>query len=195
MGTHSLRLDVFSVNNFIDPQVCDQLRAEANQSVSVPAQVTKAKGRVDIDMRRTRRINVSPRTVQQIEAYFQELKPQLETYYNIPVSGFEKFQFLLYREGDFYKRHSDKNDKVDSPTYIRARRISVVIFLNDESQPGQLDSYTGGTLVIWNQRDSQKIALRVKGETGKVIAFPSELIHEVEPVQSGERYSIVNWFF
>ena len=195
MGTHSPRLDVFSVNNFIDPQVCDELRAEANQSVSVPAQVTKSKGRVDIDMRRTHCLKVSPRTEQQIEAYFQELKPQLETYYDIRVSGFEKFQFLLYREGDFYKRHADKNDKVDSPPYIKARLISVVIFLNDESQRDELDSYTGGTLVIWNHRDSQKIGFRIKGETGKLIAFPSDLIHEVEPVQSGQRYSIVNWFF
>jgi SM-20-related protein len=191
---HSPLLDVFSINNFIDPHVCDELRAAAKQSVSVPAQVTKSKGRVDIEMRRTRRLNVLPQT-EQIEAYFQELKPQLETYYDIRLSGFEKLQFLLYREGDFYKRHADKNDKVDSPAYIKARCISVVIFLNDEGQRGQLDSYTGGTLVLWNHRDSQSIGLRVKGETGKVIAFPSDLIHEVEPVQSGERYSIVNWFF
>jgi SM-20-related protein len=104
----------------------------------------------------------------------------------MPLSGVESFQFLLYREGDFYKRHADKNDRIDTPDYIKARRVSIVIFLDDETI-----SYTGGTLAVWGPAGP----IRVKGETGKVVAFRSELMHEVEPVQSGERYSIVSWYF
>jgi predicted 2-oxoglutarate/Fe(II)-dependent dioxygenase YbiX len=195
LDTDSPRLDVFSAANFVDARVCNELIAEAKTSASFPAQVTKSKGRVDVDMRRTSRLIVSDQTAQRIAAYFQELKPQLETYYDLSLSGFEKFQFLLYRKGDFYKRHADKNDKTDSPAYIRARRISVVIFLNHEGQHDEPDSYTGGGLVIWTGQDPQKIPSRIEGEIGKVIAFPSELMHEVEMVKSGERYSIVNWFF
>jgi predicted 2-oxoglutarate/Fe(II)-dependent dioxygenase YbiX len=116
----------------------------------------------------------------------QELKPQLETYFQIPLSGVEHFQFLLYREGDFYKRHADKNDRADTPAYIKARRVSIVIFLDDET----ID-YIGGTLVIWNLAKS----LRVQGETGKMVAFSSHLMHEVETLRSGERHSIVTWYF
>ena len=70
-----------------------------------------------------------------------------------------------------------------------------MLFLNNESQEDQPDSYTGGTLVIWNCGNPQKPVLRVEGETGKVTAFPSDLMHQIEAVRSGERYSIVNWFF
>jgi predicted 2-oxoglutarate/Fe(II)-dependent dioxygenase YbiX len=137
-------------------------------------------------MRRTSRLFVSAEKEQQINHYLQELKPRLETHFQTRLSGVESFQFLLYREGDFYRRHADKNDRADTPAYIKARRVSIVIFMNDETI-----SYTGGTLKIWNLAGP----VRVQGETAKVVAFPSELMHEVEPVRSGERYSIVTWYF
>jgi predicted 2-oxoglutarate/Fe(II)-dependent dioxygenase YbiX len=194
LDTHPLLPNLFIAKNFLDTDVCRELRAQAEQSVAAPAQVTKATGRVDVSMRQTSRLSFSTETEEFINVYFRRLKPQLEKYYDIQLSGFEKFQFLLYSKGDFYKRHADRNDKPESPDYIKARRISVVVFLSNESQTNKPDSYTGGTLVVWNN-DPQKTPLRIEGEVGKLIAFPSDLMHEVEPVQSGKRYSIVNWFF
>ena len=186
MSSQSAASDVFTATNFIDASACVDLKAEAKQSSAIPAQVTKAKGRVDLDMRRTSRLFVSHEKELQITGYLQELKPLLQTYFQLPLSGFENFQFLLYRDGDFYKRHADKNDLTETPDYIKARRVSVVIFLDAESEV-----YTGGTLVIWTGAEP----FRVEGETGKVVAFRSELLHEVEPIQSGERHSIVTWYF
>jgi predicted 2-oxoglutarate/Fe(II)-dependent dioxygenase YbiX len=186
LSSQSAPSDVFIAANFIDASACAELKAEARQSSAIPAQVTKAKGRVDLDMRRTSRLFVSAEKEIQITGYLQELKPMLETYFQLSLSGFEKFQFLLYRNGDFYKRHADKNDRAESPDYIKARLISVVIFLDAESE-----SYTGGTLVISSDAEQ----FRVEGETGKVVGFRSELLHEVEPVRSGERHSIVTWYF
>ena len=137
-------------------------------------------------MRRTSRLFISPEKEQQITGYLQELKPRLENHFHVRLSGVESFQFLLYREGDFYKRHADKNDRADTPAYIKARRVSIVIFLNDETV-----GYSGGTLRVWSLSGPN----RVQGQTGKAVAFPSEMKHEVEPVQSGERYSIVSWYF
>ena len=194
MDTHPLPPNLFIAKNFLDIDVCRELRAQAEQSVAAPAQVTKATGRVDVSMRQTSRLSFSVETEELINAYFRRLKPQLEKYYAVQLTGFEKFQFLLYSKGDFYKRHADRNDKPESPDYIKARRISVVIFLSTENQTNKPDNYTGGTLVVWNS-DPQKTPLRIEGEVGKLIAFPSDLMHEVEPVQSGKRYSIVNWFF
>ena len=170
----------------MEPVVCADLIADARRSLAVPAKVTKAKGRVDVDMRRTSRLFVSAEKEQQINHYLQELKPRLELHFQIPLSGVESFQFLLYREGDFYKRHADKNDRPEMPDYIKARRVSIVIFLDDETI-----SYTGGTLVVWSLTGP----IRVQGQAGKVVAFQSELMHEVEPIQSGARYSIVSWYF
>jgi SM-20-related protein len=35
----------------------------------------------------------------------------------------------------------------------------------------------------------------VQGETGALIAFPSEMLHEVTPITRGERFTIVSWFY
>jgi predicted 2-oxoglutarate/Fe(II)-dependent dioxygenase YbiX len=185
------RPDVFIAENFIEAHVCSELKAAAKQSSAAPAQVTKSTGRVDLDMRRTSRLFLPAEKEVQITSYLQKLKPQLETYFDLELKGFENFQFLLYREGDFYKRHADKNDRVESPDYIKARQISVVIFLNHETLSDDPDGYEGGTLVIWSHGE----ALRVQGETGKVIAFPSNLMHQVEAVKARERYSLVSWYF
>jgi predicted 2-oxoglutarate/Fe(II)-dependent dioxygenase YbiX len=186
LSTYSSAPDVFITANFIEPAVCADLIAEAKGSSPVAAQVTKGKGRVDLDMRRTSRLFVSAEQEQQINRYLQELKPKLEAHFQTPLSGVESFQFLLYREGDFYKRHADRNDRAETPAYIKARRVSIVVFMNTETI-----GYTGGTLKIWNLSGP----IRVPGEAGKVVAFQSELMHEVEPVRSGERYSIVSWYF
>jgi len=186
LSNYSSAPDVFIADNFIEPFICADLIADARRSSAVPAKVTKAKGRVDLDMRRTSRLFVSVEKEQQINHYLQELKPRLEVHFQMPISGVESFQFLLYREGDFYKRHADKNDLLETPDYIKARRVSIVVFLNAETI-----SYTGGTLGVWSGAGP----IRVQGETGKVVAFRSELMHEVEAVQSGERYSIVSWYF
>jgi len=186
LSNYSSAPDVFIAANFIETVVCADLIADARRSSAVPAKVTKAKGRVDLDMRRTSRLFVSAEKEQQINHYLQELKSRLEVHFQMPLSGVESFQFLLYGEGDFYKRHADKNDRPETPDYIKARRVSIVIFLNDETI-----SYTGGTLAVWSLAGP----IRVQGETGKVVAFRSELMHEVEPVHSGERYSIVSWYF
>jgi predicted 2-oxoglutarate/Fe(II)-dependent dioxygenase YbiX len=184
---------VFIAKNFLESNICRELRVEAEKCVALPAQVTKATSRVDVNMRQTSRLSFSSATEVRINNLFRQLKPHLEEHYDVKLSGFEKFQFLLYGAGDFYKRHADRNDKPESPHFIKARRISLVLFLGNQDQTNDPDSYTGGTLVVWD--DSLETPFRIEGEAGKLIAFPSDLVHEVEPVTSGKRYSIVNWFF
>lgn len=185
---------LFIDKNFLDIDLCRKLRAQAEQSAGVPAQVTKSTGRVDVTMRQTSRLSFSTQTEELINSHLRQLQPQLEKYFDVRLSGFEKLQFLRYRQGDFYKPHADRNDKPESPDYIKARRISIVIFLNSQSRKDQPDSYSGGTFVVWNS-NLLRTPMRMEGEVGKLIAFPSNLVHEVEPVKTGERYSIVNWFF
>lgn len=186
--------NLFIDKNFLDIDVCRELRTQAEQTVGVPAQVTKTTGRVDVTMRQTSRLSYSTQTEELIDSHLRHLQPQLENYFDVQLSGFEKFQFLLYRTGDFYKPHADRNNKPESPDYIKARRISIVIFLSNQSREEQPDHHSGGTFVVWNS-NLQKTPVRIEGEVGKIIAFPSDLVHEVEPVRSGKRYSIVNWFY
>jgi predicted 2-oxoglutarate/Fe(II)-dependent dioxygenase YbiX len=44
-------------------------------------------------------------------------------------------------------------------------------------------------------REGGSIGLPVTGEAGSLIAFPSDMVHEVTPVSRGERYTVVSWFY
>ena len=173
-----------------------ELRAEARQSVAVPARVTKAESRVDIEQRRTSRVFVSPENEELVSKRLKDAQLRIAEHYKIELSGCEAPQFLLYKPGDFYKAHRDKSDSPNTPQYIKDRRLSVVIFLSTEgAEPG---GYTGGSLMIYlvpSDEAGRKVEFPLPGKEGQLVAFPSALKHEVEPVRSGERYSIVSWYF
>ena len=90
------------------------------------------------------------------------------------------YTLLRYQEGGFFKEHVDVTR--DHPV-LGHRRLSVVLFCNDD--------YEGGNLVFPRQ------GVTIEPETGLMVMFPSGFTHphEVEPVASGTRYTIVSWFF
>jgi predicted 2-oxoglutarate/Fe(II)-dependent dioxygenase YbiX len=104
----------------------------------------------------------------------------------------------LYREGDFFRAHPDDSAKADAPDFVRRRSVSAVVFLNGVS-PTESDGYSGGSLVFYGLMDDgtseESVGLALAGETGLLIAFPSELVHSVSPITAGERYTLVGWFF
>ena len=51
------------------------------------------------------------------------------------------------------------------------------------------DAYEGGALVIEDRVESRGFRLKA----GELILYPSDTLHEVQPVTSGERVAIVGW--
>jgi len=94
------------------------------------------------------------------------------------VSGLQPFQFTEYSVGEFYGWHKDSS--VDNPTFSN-RFYSTVIQLNDE--------YTEGELQL--NIDGNEITL--EPGLGTLYMFPSYTLHQVKPITSGVRYSLVNW--
>lgn len=90
----------------------------------------------------------------------------------------EGMQFTKYTSpSGFYGMHMDKMFN-NVP-----RKLSVVIQLSDQSE------YEGGELIL---HTSSKPEIMDKS-SGKLIAFPSYIMHEVKPVTKGTRYSLVFW--
>jgi predicted 2-oxoglutarate/Fe(II)-dependent dioxygenase YbiX len=91
---------------------------------------------------------------------------------NIEDSGYE---LLKYETGGFYKQHIDSFKTIP-------RIVSCSFILND--------GYEGGEFAFFNQKAIYKI------NKGACIMFPSNFMypHEIMPVTSGTRYSIVTWF-
>jgi len=100
-------------------------------------------------------------------------------YFKFNLFGFiEGFQFTHYRAPDGnYKKHVDRGKDM----YVR--KLSLSVQLSDPN------SYEGGNFVLYE--GSEPIVL--PKEQGKLIAFPSYVLHEVQPVTKGERYSLVAW--
>lgn len=100
-------------------------------------------------------------------------------FFNFDIYGFiEGFQFTHYKEPDGkYQKHVDKAYN----GYIR--KLSLSIQLSDPN------SYEGGDFVL----HEGSFPTTLPKEQGKLILFPSYVLHEVKPVTKGERYSLVAW--
>jgi predicted 2-oxoglutarate/Fe(II)-dependent dioxygenase YbiX len=85
------------------------------------------------------------------------------------------YELLRYKEGQFYTQHTDSFK-------ARPRAVSCSFILND--------NYEGGEFAFFNRE------LKYKPKKGSCIMFPSNFMypHEIMPVTSGTRYSIITWF-
>ena len=100
-----------------------------------------------------------------------------EENYNFDLGQEIEIKLLRYDSGGHYKTHIDIGQKgMES-----RRKLSFTILLND--------SYEGGKLNFIGMKDR----LESNPKIGDMIAFPSYLLHEVEPVTSGIRWVLVGW--
>ena len=91
-------------------------------------------------------------------------------------------EFLKYPAGGGrYKAHIDTSLTLDEENKFETRKLTVLAFLNDD--------FKGGKFFL--QTSDQKIYPPQK--KGTVLVFPSFLVHGVEDVEEGERYSVVCW--
>ncbi|MES2959682.1 MAG: 2OG-Fe(II) oxygenase [Pseudomonadota bacterium] len=96
--------------------------------------------------------------------------------YGFEASQFrEGFQFTRYEVGDYYGPHFDIG-----PGKLTERKLSLTVQL---SSP---DDYSGGELLIYPEFVAPK-------EQGAMTVFPSFMCHDVRPVKTGVRYSLVSW--
>jgi len=83
-----------------------------------------------------------------------------------------------YREGDFYGPHED------SPIQSGIRAdLSYTLFL---SEPGE---YEGGELLLGEGDAATPIKLPARA----LVCYPTGLLHQVQPVRSGQRLVMVGW--
>ena len=88
-----------------------------------------------------------------------------------------QFDFLIYNEGDFFKRHKD----VYMEPELKDHRIWTTITMLHHS-----DDLQGGELCI---EDCDPISL----QQGETVIFKSELEHEAHKVIQGTRKVLVAW--
>jgi SM-20-related protein len=186
-------LDLQVVRNFFDADTCRKLIAEMCKATGRAA-VTYGKGEVAVDerVRRVSRVSVSKETMVSVTARLAQQRDPISQHFGINLANLEEPQFLRYRTGDFFVAHQDGNTGLVNLDSDRTRRISVSIFLNTRSTTPEPDTYGGGALAFSDWRTGSRH--EVVGEAGMLVAFRSELTHEVTPVTHGDRFAIVSWF-
>jgi SM-20-related protein len=152
---------------------------------------------VDESIRKTSHSLVSESTVSYIENRLLAIWPDLEQHFNVKLTAYEQPYFARYGVGAFFRPHADSGATAESPERVRARKVTVVIFLNGASEEVGPDSYGGGALTFYGLIDDpvwKPMGFPLIGETGLLIAFRAETIHEVAPITHGERYTILSRF-
>ena len=187
-----VHFNLFLLRNFLDADACANLKAELNESptTQAPVYIEGTEGTIHEDIRKTTSLHPSDETKSQIHERLLSQKSALETHFNLNLNDCEPPQFLRYETGDFFVRHQDGNTHQLDFDHLRIRRISIVVFLNDFSVEPEATCYSGGLL----QFHDQQLTYGLPGETGLLVAFTADAMHEVSPVTSGERFTIISWF-
>jgi PKHD-type hydroxylase len=160
------------IENFLSQEECDFiLNKYKNELILSEAQVANG----DYKSRKS-----SVGWIDELNGVNNRLTDLLKTSYNIrgiEVTGLGPFQFTEYKVDDYFDWHSDR-----SRDYYRDRFVSIVIQLND--------NYSGG---IFEIKDIKNNLIPIKQNAGNLFMFDSGLKHRVTPVETGVRYSLVNW--
>ena len=187
--------ELFEINDFLNASTREKLIAEIRESAQSAAGVygKEACGAVDSLVRKVSRVKISSNTSDYVSRMLFDCREKIERHFGVSINECEDAQFLHYRAGDFFVAHQDGNTHLifdDS----RFRKISLVIFLNAQTEEPAPETYQGGDLVFHGSFPNYSHRQTVKPLAGKLVAFRAETTHEVIPVEGGERFTIVSWF-
>lgn len=109
-----------------------------------------------------------------------------DNFYRFDLLGFDHFQYTKYDgPGAMYDYHADIVFGEHIPEGLdMCRKLSFSLILSDT------DEYQGGDFKI---KLSAKPSEILEQKRGRVIAFPSYILHKVSPIISGNRRSVVFW--
>lgn len=194
------RLGLFFCDGFLDPESCEGLIRDAAANPGHRGGINRGGGDpvFDTSTRRVEEAFPSGRTLEGLMSRLESIRPELERHFKVSLQGVEDPVCLTYKPGDFYKAHLDVVRDPHAPEVFQRRTVSAIIFLNTETEHGGEGSYSGGSVAFYgvmNMPGLEKHGVALKGRSGLLVAFRSDILHEVYPVTAGTRSTIVTWFY
>ena len=164
--------------NHVTDSFCNNLidRYIQNDITKDPPIIGEGKGSIDKSIRDTERVLLQQNAG--IGATLTATGLNANNYwwqYNITHAN--QTEFLIYKPDGHYNAHVDTVHQHHNET----RKLTVLAFLNDDFEGGKFFLNANGNLYYPPQ------------EKGTVLVFPSYMVHGVEPVTKGVRYSCVTW--
>lgn len=183
---HGISDYIVVLDDVLPVSVCDAILNEyKNSDEWVQTEIGSG---VDLSIRSATTIEISRKNVIDRNEYvrsnldakiFEAVKNAIQIYArkfpHCHIQEDSGYELLRYKTGQFYKEHTDSFKG-------RPRAVSCSLSLND--------GYEGGEFGFFGR---EKI---VKAKKGGAVMFPSNFMfpHEILPVSSGTRYSIITWF-
>jgi predicted 2-oxoglutarate/Fe(II)-dependent dioxygenase YbiX len=194
------RLGLFVVEHFLDGESCDKIRQQLSGADSEFAGVFSkgADPAIDTNIRRVHQTRLPRPLREQLKTQLLSLKPTLDAHFHTHLEGVEDPALLRYLTGDFYHPHTDGSSDMAAPEFLRRRRVSLIVFLNSEAERPGNDSYCGGAVTFYGlvkKAGWEKYGFQLNGRAGLLVGFESDVVHEVKAVTSGERFTMVSWFY
>lgn len=102
-------------------------------------------------------------------------------FWKFDITNSDQAEFLRYDSSGHYTPHVDTLFSKSDGSFQYQRKLTVLLFLNDDFEGGKFFLQLSGEKIYPKQRK------------GDVVIFPSFLLHGVEPVIKGVRRSVVTW--
>jgi SM-20-related protein len=142
--------------------------------------------------------------IEDYNSIFNEQREELERFFNISIIESTSPQILIYKEGCFYKRHSDNcseivdadGNLIEFKSVAPWRVLTTLFFITSSTEIPKNDfEFNGGELQFDFLLDYKKAPFSIKPKEGDFIAFLSNpyFSHSVKNVEKGIRISIVQW--
>ena len=182
---------LYAFENYLDKNLAQELVNYAEQregqrlmvidnNASTPNNIVK----VEDEQRITERVNLGQRRPEinaMVKSVFTRLADQC---FGVSLDWFEAPDLMRYREGGYYLKHADSENmdlKTNTWSKVIDRDLSLVIYLNDDFEGGELSFY--------------KFNYQIRPRAGAAVLFPSDhrYLHQAETVKKGVRYAIVSW--
>lgn len=188
--------NLFLLRNFLGATACAELIEEvcASPTRQAPVYIQGSDSTLHEDVRKTTSLHPSEETIVRVQNLLFAQKSALEAHFGRSLTDCERPQFLRYKAGDFFVRHQDGNTEQLDFDHLRIRRISLIAFLNAYAAEPQENCYSGGELAFYKMKDPAGGSFPLLGQTGLLVAFTADTYHEVLPVTSGDRFTIISWF-
>ena len=186
-STRTLEEYIFTLDNVVPEELCNRILEEYSES-NLWNSTMVGDGTVDNRIRNCDIINISQ--VRILEENLDIRKKLDEDFYACASNAINEYRkvfpdvsseidtgydLLRYKEGQFYTQHTDSFKK-------QQRSVSCSFLLNDD--------YEGGEFAFFDRE------IMIRSGKGSIVMFPSNFMfpHEVMPVTSGTRYSIITWY-
>jgi predicted 2-oxoglutarate/Fe(II)-dependent dioxygenase YbiX len=180
----------------IEPEVlsveqCERLREAASLATWNPATVNGKRREIDQATRDTLVSRIPLAESETIDQVLADLRSRFEVVFDVELGHYERPQLLRYGVGHFFVPHRDRDEDT-----VSGRAVSVSLLLNDQGTGSE--EYEGGDLRFFDLmkggNEDRRLAMTYAPPQGTAVGFRSHVLHEVAPIISGERFSIVTWF-